>query len=127
MAHPQCATFGVQRALLERVVAGAAVADAITPVGRAQEWGNTMVAEAMNLLAMWRFYRHKTWALQELMWWFRRTHAATEICHWYCNAPKCIQNTPTPGPPGPARCRQTAAPGNRALRFPAGPLSIFAP
>ena len=52
MAHPQCATRGVQRALLERVVAGAAVADAITPVGRAQEWGNTMVAEAMNLLAM---------------------------------------------------------------------------
>ena len=70
MAHPQCATRGVQRALLERVVAGAAVADAITPVGRAQEWGNTMVAEAMNLLALWRFYRYKTCVSQELMWWF---------------------------------------------------------
>ena len=47
--------------------------------------------ETTGIPNVWRFHKHKTITLAELLWRFKWNYTATEIYYWYCHAPKCIK------------------------------------
>ena len=69
-----------------------------------------MFAETTPLPNVWRFHRHRTITLAELICHFYKNYTATEIYYWYCHAPKCIKKREHPAG---SKDRRDAA----ALRF----------